>query len=97
MRIVETGVLEVSMVLNLRTQRSQWQVSPVSLAAFRQRFLTFGMVAAEFGIETLSSRAWVAAANVEPVSIGGVVLDGVYRRPVFEEILAERGAVRRVE
>ncbi|MEI4485179.1 TniQ family protein [Frigidibacter sp. MR17.14] len=97
MRLVETGVLEVSMVLNPRTQRSQWQVAPESLAAFRQRFLTFGMVATEFGIETLSSRAWVAAANVEPASIGGVVLDGVYPRPVFEKILAERGAVRRVE
>ncbi|WP_128254951.1 TniQ family protein [Falsirhodobacter deserti] len=95
--LVEAKVMPARIMLNPRTRRTQWRLSREAMAGFRQRYLTLGMILAEFGVDSNTSRAWLTAGGAAPITVGGQVFAGIYPRAQIEDILRKHGAVRRPE
>ena len=85
--LIEAGHVPVRQVVNPRTGRPQYQMTPEDMAAFHQRFMTLTTLSAESGLHRNTLRGALLMRKITPFSSGGQDFDAVYLRDDVMEIM----------
>jgi hypothetical protein len=76
--LIEAGHVPAKQIVNPRTGRPQYQMTPEDMAAFHRRFVTFTTLCAETGRHRNTLRGLLAARRIGPFSPEGRDFGAVY-------------------
>lgn len=85
--MIEAGYVPASQIINPRTKRSQYWMTPENMATFRRQFATLTTLAAETGQHRNSLKGQIASGRVARFSPEGRDFGGVYLRDDVIKVL----------
>ena len=86
-RLIEAGHVPAQQIMNPRSGRPQYRMSPEDIGAFHERFVTLTTLSDETGQHRNTLRGLIAAHRIEPFSPVGQNFGAIYRREDVAQIL----------
>lgn len=88
--MIETGHVLAYQIINPRTGRTQYRMTPADIAAFHHRFLTLTTLSTETGQHRNTLKGIIASRRITPFSSEGQSFGAVYLRGDLVEILGSK-------
>jgi len=85
--MIEAGYVPASKIINPRTKRSQYWMTPEDMATFRRQFATLTTLVAETGLHRNSLKGQIASGRVTRFSPEGRHFGAVYLRDDVTDVL----------
>jgi len=88
--MIKAGHVTAYQIINPRTGRAQYRMTPKDMAAFHRRFVTLTTLSAETGQHRNTLKGHLAARRIAPFSPERKDFGAVYLREDTEEINAKK-------
>lgn len=90
-RLIEAGHVPARQIMNPRSRRSQYRMTPEDIALFHERFVTLTSLSNETGRHRNTLRGLIAEQRIEPFSPEGQDFGAIYRRedvaPIIKSVV----------